>query len=110
MSVEICYSLCQIGKVKISIVVDSCKWICFALIRFIIDGFIITTQLGVCSVYFVFVPASIKQVMIVNGDLVLVNTDVTDELTSTSSVLVRIWRNVPIVFLIGSDWVQYLSS
>jgi len=91
MSLEICYSLCQIGKVKISIV-DICKWICFVLIRFIIDGFIITTQLGVCSVYFVFVPASIKQVMIVNGDLV------------------RIWRTVPIVLLIGSDLVQYLSS
>ncbi len=92
MSLEICYSLCQIGKVKISIVVDICKWICFVLIRFIIDGFIITTQLGICSVYFVFVPASIKQVMIDNGDLV------------------RIWRTVPIVLLIGSDLVQYLSS
>jgi len=73
MSLEIGYSLCQIGKVKMSIVVDICKWICFDLIRFIIDGFIITTQLGICSVYFVFVPASIKQVMIDNGDLVLVS-------------------------------------
>ncbi len=32
-------------------------------IRFIIDGFIVLIQLGFCSVYFVFVPASIKQVV-----------------------------------------------
>lgn len=31
--------------------------------KFIIDGFIVTTQLGFCAVYFVFVPASIKQVV-----------------------------------------------
>jgi proton-coupled amino acid transporter len=31
--------------------------------KFIIDGFIVVTQLGFCTVYFVFVPASIKQVI-----------------------------------------------
>ncbi|CAF0765356.1 unnamed protein product [Didymodactylos carnosus] len=31
--------------------------------KFTIDGFIIVTQLGICSVYFVFVSASIKQVV-----------------------------------------------
>lgn len=31
--------------------------------RFVIDGFIVITQLGFCAVYFVFVPVSIKQVI-----------------------------------------------
>ena len=31
--------------------------------RFLIDGFIVLIQLGFCCVYFVFVPASIKQVI-----------------------------------------------
>ncbi|CAF0994471.1 unnamed protein product [Rotaria sp. Silwood1] len=31
--------------------------------KFVIDGFIVITQLGFCCVYFVFVPASIKQVV-----------------------------------------------
>lgn len=32
-------------------------------VRFVIDGFIVLIQLGFCCVYFVFVPASIKQVV-----------------------------------------------
>ncbi|CAF1146236.1 unnamed protein product [Rotaria sordida] len=41
------------------------KWIhrSAKLGKFVIDGFIVITQLGFCCVYFVFVPASIKQVV-----------------------------------------------
>jgi proton-coupled amino acid transporter len=56
---EICSSLCKIGKVKILKYIFK---LINPLIRFIIDGFIVITQLGFCAVYFVFVPASIKQV------------------------------------------------
>ncbi|CAF0809722.1 unnamed protein product [Adineta steineri] len=45
----------------------TCRWRCVhryaKLGKFIIDGFIVVTQLGFCAVYFVFVPASIKQVV-----------------------------------------------
>ncbi|CAF1566791.1 unnamed protein product [Adineta ricciae] len=57
---------CDFGDVM-RYTLATCRWRCVhryaKLGKFIIDGFIVATQLGFCAVYFVFVPASIKQVL-----------------------------------------------
>lgn len=58
---HVCHRYAKVGKYVRQHSVRHEK-IFFVENRFIIDGFIVITQLGFCAVYFVFVPASIKQV------------------------------------------------
>ena len=66
----------------------------FSLIRFIIDGFIVLIQLGFCCVYFVFVPASIKQVV---------------DYYSTHSPAIQIYQLIMLVLIIGFSMIRSLK-
>ena len=63
-------------------------------LRFIIDGFIVTTQLGFCAVYFVFVPASIKQVI---------------DHYYEHSVPIQIYQIIMLIFVIGFSMIRNLK-
>ncbi|CAF3334838.1 unnamed protein product [Rotaria socialis] len=62
--------------------------------KFVIDGFIVITQLGFCSVYFVFVPASIKQV----ADQYL-----------TQSPPIQVYQFVMLLLVIGFSMIRSLK-
>ena len=62
--------------------------------RFTIDGFIVLIQLGFCSVYFVFVPASIKQVV---------------DFYSPHSPSIQVYQLAMLVFVIGFSMIRSLK-
>ena len=66
----------------------------FFLIRFIIDGFIVLVQLGFCSVYFVFVPASIKQVI---------------DYYSPNSLPIQIYQLIMLILILGFSMIRSLK-
>jgi proton-coupled amino acid transporter len=65
-----------------------------SLIRFVIDGFIVLIQLGFCCVYFVFVPASIKQVI---------------DFYSSKSPPIQIYQLIMLIFVIGFSMIRSLK-
>jgi hypothetical protein len=91
MSLAICSTLCKIGKVNNQNITFSSNQILF---RFIIDGFIVLIQLGFCSVYFVFVPASIKQVV---------------DYYSPHSPVIQIYQLIMLILVIGFSMIRSLK-
>ena len=69
-------------------------WKDWILFRFLIDGFIVLIQLGFCSVYFVFVPASIKQVV--------------DQYTPHSPAI-QVYQFVMLILIIGFSMIRSLK-
>ena len=64
MSLAVCSTSCEVWQVRrTEFSAKALLMFAFGIFRFVIDGFIVLTQLGFCCVYFVFVPASIKQVI-----------------------------------------------
>ena len=62
--------------------------------RFTIDGFIVLIQLGFCSVYFVFVPASVKQVI---------------DFYTDRSPSIQVYQAVMLVLMIGFSMIRSLK-
>ncbi|CAF4883088.1 unnamed protein product [Rotaria sp. Silwood1] len=90
-------SKCDFGDIM-RYTLETCRWR-FAqryakLGKFVIDGFIVAIQLGFCSVYFVFVPASIKQVV---------------DYYSTHSPAIQIYQLIMLVLIIGFSMIRNLK-
>jgi proton-coupled amino acid transporter len=75
-------------------ILQSIRYYSILLIRFIIDGFIVITQLGFCAVYFVFVPASIKQVVDYYFD---------------HSLPIQVYQFIMFIFVIGFSMIRNLK-
>lgn len=93
MSLEICTTLCEIWKVNKANVFLIQSFV-FYLNRFLIDGFIVLIQLGFCSVYFVFVPASIKQVI---------------DYYAPNSPAIQIYQLVMLILVLGFSMIRSLK-
>ncbi|CAF1028316.1 unnamed protein product [Adineta steineri] len=90
-------SKCDFGDIM-RYTLETCRWK-FAqrhakLGKFVMDGFIVLTQLGFCCVYFVFVPASIKQVV---------------DYYSTNSPTIHIYQLIMLVLVIGFSMIRSLK-
>ncbi|CAF1101490.1 unnamed protein product [Rotaria sordida] len=90
-------SKCDFGDIM-RYTLETCRWR-FAqrhskLGKFVIDGFIVLIQLGFCSVYFVFVPASVKQVV---------------DFYSTRSPVIQIYQLIMLVLIIGFSMIRSLK-
>lgn len=65
-----------------------------SIFRFLIDGFIVLIQLGFCSVYFVFVPASIKQVV---------------DYYHPNSPAIQVYQLIMLILIIGFSMIRSLK-
>jgi proton-coupled amino acid transporter len=90
-------SKCDFGDIM-RYTLETCHW-SFAqrhakFGKFLIDGFIVVIQLGFCCVYFVFVPASIKQVI--------------DQYISNSPPI-QVYQFIMLILIIGFSMIRSLK-
>ncbi|CAF0880645.1 unnamed protein product [Adineta ricciae] len=88
---------CDFGDIM-RYTLETCRWRVAQryakLGKFVIDGFIVLIQLGFCCVYFVFVPASIKQVV---------------DYYTPNSPAIQIYQLIMLVLVIGFSMIRSLK-